>query len=106
MKLLSFQLAVSSYGAAAKSRLYSADCGPTERPAPYPFQGGIGVYATVAEQLGEMGKMFSFPHGGEPNSEEQAERALTLLREAKASESSGIALLHYKDKAAGERQPS
>lgn len=44
-------------------------------------------------ELDEMGEMFSFPHGGEPNSEEQAERALTLLREAKASESSGIALL-------------
>ncbi len=50
-------------------------------------------YAAVAERLGEMRDMFPFPHGGEPNAAAQAERALTLLREAKAAETSGVALL-------------
>ncbi len=50
-------------------------------------------YAVVAERLGEMRDMFPFPHGGEPNSDAQAERATALLREAKAAETSGIARL-------------
>ncbi|WP_028612060.1 hypothetical protein [Paenibacillus harenae] len=50
-------------------------------------------YAAVAERLGEMRDMFPFPHGGEPNSDAQAGRALTLLGEAKAAETSGITLL-------------
>ncbi|GJM69656.1 hypothetical protein HMSSN036_18720 [Paenibacillus macerans] len=50
-------------------------------------------YAAVAERLGEMRDMFPFPHGGEPNADAQAERALTLLREAKAAETSGVTLL-------------
>jgi hypothetical protein len=50
-------------------------------------------YAAVAECLGEMRDMFPFPDGGEPNGDAQADRALTLLREAKAAETSGVALL-------------
>jgi hypothetical protein len=37
--------------------------------------------------------MFPFPQGGEPNSDEQAERALILLQEAKAAEVHGVQLL-------------
>ncbi|XEC94201.1 hypothetical protein AB6A23_23245 [Paenibacillus tarimensis] len=47
-------------------------------------------YGVVAGQLREMCDMFPFPQGGEPNSEPQAERALTLLRGAKAAEAEGV----------------
>lgn len=50
-------------------------------------------YGTVAERLVEMRDMFPFPHGGDPNGKEQAERALTLLQEAKAAEIKGVSLL-------------
>jgi len=50
-------------------------------------------YAIVAQRLATMRDMFPFPHGGDPNSDEQAARALTLLQEAKAAETAGVALL-------------
>lgn len=50
-------------------------------------------YGAVAERLAEMRDMFPFPHGGDPNSKEQAERAVTLLNEAKTAETAGVALL-------------
>ncbi|MBD3922270.1 hypothetical protein H8B09_26175 [Paenibacillus sp. PR3] len=50
-------------------------------------------YGEIAERLVEMRDMFPFPQGGDPNSNEQAQRALTLLHEAKAAEIAGVALL-------------
>jgi hypothetical protein len=50
-------------------------------------------YSIVAERLGQMRSMFPFPQGGEPNQDAQAERALELLREAKAEETLGVMLL-------------
>jgi hypothetical protein len=40
-----------------------------------------------------MVAMFPFPHGGEPNADEQANRAITLLREAKTEEEQGVLIL-------------
>jgi hypothetical protein len=50
-------------------------------------------YGEVADRLCEMVAMFPFPHGGEPNADEQANRAITLLREAKTEEEQGVLIL-------------
>jgi len=50
-------------------------------------------YGEVANALGRMRSMFPFPHGGEPNDPEQADRAIGLIRTAKAAEIRGIEVL-------------
>ena len=46
--------------------------------------------------------MFPFPQGGEPREDAQAERAIRLLREAKAAEEQGVRLLEQMLEALGE----
>ncbi|MDQ0914741.1 hypothetical protein [Paenibacillus sp. V4I5] len=50
-------------------------------------------YGKVADRLCEVFTMFPFPRGGEPNVDEQANQALTLLREAKSEEEQGVRIL-------------
>ncbi|WP_158606627.1 hypothetical protein [Paenibacillus ginsengarvi] len=50
-------------------------------------------YGKVADALGEMRSMFPFPHGGEPNQRDQAERAIDLIRAAQAEEIRGIEVM-------------
>lgn len=50
-------------------------------------------YGAVAERLAELRGMFPFPQGGDPRNDAQAERAILLLREAKAAEVQGVLLL-------------
>lgn len=50
-------------------------------------------YEKVAESLLEFQQLFPHPHGGEPNEPANAEAAIRLLEQAKASEASGVAVL-------------
>ncbi len=59
-------------------------------------------YGAVAERLAELRGMFPFPQGGEPREDAQAERAIRLLREAKAAEEQGVELLERMLEALGE----
>jgi len=50
-------------------------------------------YDKVAEAFIEFQRLFPHPHGGEPNDPVNAEEAIRLLEQAKADESSGVAVL-------------
>lgn len=50
-------------------------------------------YEQVAEALHPLAEMFPFPHGGEPDNDDNAEKAIHQLTEAKLSEEKGIDIL-------------
>lgn len=50
-------------------------------------------YTAVAAALGELGKQFPFPSGGQPNDPENAKTAMALLERARVEEEAGILLL-------------
>jgi hypothetical protein len=50
-------------------------------------------YSKVVHCFEQLQMMFPFPQGGNPNDPEQAGKAIELLKEAKAAEENGIALL-------------
>jgi hypothetical protein len=50
-------------------------------------------YDALAAPLKKLTQLFPFPHGGNPNQDDQAERAIELLQEAKLAEQKAIAIL-------------
>ncbi|MNZ84341.1 hypothetical protein D3C78_1030940 [compost metagenome] len=56
-------------------------------------------YENVAEAFRQFQLLFPHPHGGEPNDPANADEAIRLLEQARASETSGVAVLErmYKE---------